>query len=127
MRYLYRKTKTEAKKALREALRDRDDNIVPPSRMTLCNLLDERMDERRETISRRTWINQESIVRCRVKPHIGSERRCKQSVKDEQLFTAGCLQKDSQPLPSDKSTSYSNKPCGTPCTRSTYAPILLTT
>ena len=32
-RYIYRKTKAEAKKALREALRDRDDNIIPPSKI----------------------------------------------------------------------------------------------
>jgi len=34
MRYLYRKTKTEAKKALREALKDRDDNFVPADLQT---------------------------------------------------------------------------------------------
>ena len=28
-RYLYRKSKAEAKQALREALKDRDDNIIP--------------------------------------------------------------------------------------------------
>ena len=34
-RYFYRKSKGEAKEALREALRDGDDGIVPPSKMTL--------------------------------------------------------------------------------------------
>jgi hypothetical protein len=34
-RYIYRKSKGEAKEALREAQRDRDDGIVPPSKMTL--------------------------------------------------------------------------------------------
>jgi hypothetical protein len=32
-RYIYRRTKAEAKKALREALRDRGDNIIPPSKI----------------------------------------------------------------------------------------------
>ena len=39
-RYLYRKTEAEARKALRKALRDRDDNIVPVGKMTLNDLLD---------------------------------------------------------------------------------------
>ncbi len=30
VRYLYRKSKSEAKQALREALKDRDEGIVPP-------------------------------------------------------------------------------------------------
>ena len=83
-RYIYRKTKTEAKRALREALRDRDNNIVPPSKMSVSNLLDEWLEDRRETISLRTWISQESIVRCRIKQHIGSERLCTLSGKDVQ-------------------------------------------
>jgi hypothetical protein len=40
-RYLYRKTKAEAKKALRQALKDRDEGIIPPSKMTVGALLDE--------------------------------------------------------------------------------------
>ncbi len=54
-RYLYRKTKNEAKKALREALRDRDDNIFPPDKVTVAQYLDEWMDERKNTVSPRTW------------------------------------------------------------------------
>ena len=34
-RYLYRKTKAEAKQELCEALRDRDDNMIPAEKMTL--------------------------------------------------------------------------------------------
>ena len=73
-RYLYRKTKAEAKKALREALRDRDDNIVPPDKMTVGLYLDEWLDEIRGIVSYRTWINQEIAVRRHIKPHIGSLR-----------------------------------------------------
>jgi integrase len=81
-RYLYRKTKTEAKKALRQALKDRDDNYVPADKITVGMYLDEWMDERRQTVGHRTWRVQESIIRCRVKPHIGPVRLCKLSGRD---------------------------------------------
>jgi hypothetical protein len=81
-RYLYRKTKTEARKALRQALKDRDDGYVPADKLTVGQYLDEWMDERKNTVSTRTWRVQESIVRCRVKPHVGSQRLCKLSGKE---------------------------------------------
>jgi hypothetical protein len=40
-RYLYRKSKAEAKKALRQALKDRDEGIIPPTKTTVGVLLDE--------------------------------------------------------------------------------------
>jgi predicted negative regulator of RcsB-dependent stress response len=40
-RYLYRKTKAEAKKALRQALKDRDDGYVPADKLTVGKYLDE--------------------------------------------------------------------------------------
>lgn len=76
-RYVYRKTKAEAKKALREALKDRDDGFVPADRLTVGMYMDEWMEERKNTVSARTWRVQESIIRCRVKPHIGDKRLCK--------------------------------------------------
>ena len=97
-RYLYRKTKTEAKKALRQALKDRDDIEM---------YLDEWMDERRQTVSHRTWRVQESIIRCRVKPHIGSHRPSKLSGKDRRrsrsasgTFYAGSWIRTSENSPS---------------------------
>jgi hypothetical protein len=33
-RYLYAKTKPEVRRKLRQALRDRDEGIIPPSKMT---------------------------------------------------------------------------------------------
>lgn len=81
-RYLYRKTKAEVKKALREALKDRDDGFVPADRLTVGLYIDECMEERRNTVSGRTWGVQESIIRCRVKPHIGDKRLCKLSPSD---------------------------------------------
>ncbi len=82
VRYIYRKSKAEAKQALREALRDRDEGIVPPSKMTVGMYLDDWFEDRRDTISPRTWRNQESIVRCHVKAHIGSQKLSKLSGKD---------------------------------------------
>src|SRR5215203_3530083 len=81
-RYLYRKTKGEAKKALREALRDRDEGFVPADKLTVGLYLEEWMDERRNTVSGRTWRVQESMLRNRVKPHIGDVRLSKLSPAD---------------------------------------------
>jgi integrase len=61
-RYLYRKTKVEARKALREALEDRDDNFVPADKITVGMYLDEWLDERRQTVSHGTWRVRESII-----------------------------------------------------------------
>ena len=76
-RYVYRRTKAEAKKALRAAIKDRDDGFVPADRLTVGMHVDGGMDERKNTVSARTWRVQESIIRCRVKPHIGDKRLCK--------------------------------------------------
>ena len=82
VRYVYRKTKAEAKKALREALHDRDEGFVPADKLTVELYLDEWMDERRNTVSARTWRVQESMIRNRVKPGIGDYRLCKLAGKD---------------------------------------------
>jgi len=73
-RYLYRKTKNEAKLALREALKDRDDGITPPSKITVAAMLDSWLEDIRDTVSYRTWINQELIVRRHLKPNIGATK-----------------------------------------------------
>ena len=77
VRYIYRKTRQEAKKALREALQDRDEGFVPADKLTTALYLEEWMDERKSTVSGRTWRVQESMLRNRVKPHIGDKRLCK--------------------------------------------------
>ncbi len=82
VRYIYRKSKNEAKQALREALTDRDSGIVPPSKMTVGMYLGEWFEDRRNTISPSTWRNQESIIRCHVQPHIGSQKLCKLAGKE---------------------------------------------
>jgi integrase len=80
-RFVYRKTRADAKKALRQALKDRDDGYVPADKLTVGMYLDEWMDERKNTVSARTWRVQESIIRCRIKSHVGSQKLCKLSGK----------------------------------------------
>jgi integrase len=68
-RYLYRKTKAEAKQALREALHDRDDNITPLDKLTLVDALQQWLDNMEGSVSLRTWTNREALVRIHVQPH----------------------------------------------------------
>ena len=69
-RYIYRKCKGEAKQALRQALKDRDDGISP-NKMTVAAYLDSWFEGARDAVSYRTWLNHESIVRLHLKPTIG--------------------------------------------------------
>lgn len=86
-RYLYRKTKARAKTALREALRDRDDNIVPADKLTLNDALDAWLDGMRDSVSLRTWTNRESLVRIHIKPHpISAVRMTKLKADDLRAF-----------------------------------------
>ena len=82
VRYVYRKTRGEAKKALREALRDRDEGYVPADKLTVGLYLDGWMDERRDTVTPRTWRTQESMLRNRVNRYIGDVRLCKLTPAD---------------------------------------------
>lgn len=77
-RYIYRKTRAEAKSVLREALKDRDDNIAPPDGFSLNEALEGWLDGMRDSVSLRTWTNRESLVRIHIKPHsIGTKKLCK--------------------------------------------------
>src|ERR687889_352059 len=82
VRYIYRKTKQDAKKALREALQDRDEGFVPPEKLTVGKYLDDWMEERKSVVSARTWRVQESLLRNNVIAHIGDTRLCKLSPDD---------------------------------------------
>jgi integrase len=82
VRYIYRKTKQEAKKTLREALQDRDEGFVPVDKLTVGLYLEGWMQERKYTISARTWRVQESMIRNRVTAYIGDARLYKLSGKD---------------------------------------------
>ena len=72
--YLYRTSKGEARKALRQALKDRDEGIIPASKTTLNGLLDSWLEDMEGTVSRRTLENRECMVRVHIKPTIGSQR-----------------------------------------------------
>lgn len=81
-KYLYRRTKGEARKALREALKNRDEGIVPATNITLNDLLDSWLEDMEGTVSRRTMVHRESIYRVHVKTSIGRQRVSKLSHKD---------------------------------------------
>jgi integrase len=85
-RYLYRKTRVEAKAALRKALQDRDNGIVPASKMSVSAFLDEWLDELADTVSRRTWLNRESLIRVHLKTTIGTKQLAKLTHKDIQVI-----------------------------------------
>jgi len=73
-RYLYAKTKTEVRRKLRQALKNRDEGIIPPSKMTVGNLLDEWLEDMRGDVSHRTWLNREGFARLHLKPTIGTKK-----------------------------------------------------
>jgi integrase len=73
-RYLYARTKTEVRRKLRQALKDRDEGIIPPSKMTVAALLDEWLEDIRGDVSRRTWMTREGFVRNHIKPAIGTKK-----------------------------------------------------
>ena len=73
-RYLYRKSKGEAKKALRAVLKDRDEGLTPPSKITVGTYLDEWLEDMRDTVSHRTWVTREGFVRNHIRPAIGTKR-----------------------------------------------------
>jgi hypothetical protein len=77
VRYVYRKTRGEAKKALREALQDRDEGYVPSDKLTVGLYVEGWMEDRHDTVSARTWRVQESMLRNKVNPYIGDVRLCK--------------------------------------------------
>ncbi len=91
VRYIYRKTKQDAKKALREALADRDAGFVPPEKLSVGTYLDEWMEERKATISFRTWRVQNSLVNNRIKVNIGQTKLCKLTSKDVRGLYAALL------------------------------------
>ncbi len=85
-RYVYRKTKGEARQALREALKDRDEGINPTDH-TVNDMLEAWLGDISHTVNRRTYLNRESLYRCHIKNHaIGTKKLTKLSSKDVQGF-----------------------------------------
>jgi site-specific recombinase XerC len=80
-RYLYRKSKGEARKALRQALKERDEGVNPTS-ITVGAFLDSWLVDMRDAVGHRTWLNHEGIVRLHLKPTIGAKRLAKLTSKE---------------------------------------------
>ncbi len=81
MAHLYRKSKGEARKALRQALKDRDEGVSPTS-ITVGAFLDSWLVDMRDVVSYRTWLNHEGIVRLHLQPTIGAKRLTQLTPKD---------------------------------------------
>ena len=73
-RYLYAKTKTEVRRKLSQALKHRYEGLIPPSKVTVANLLDEWLKDMRGDVNHRTWLNREGFVRLHLKPELGTKR-----------------------------------------------------
>ena len=67
-RYIYRKTKKEAKQALREALKNRDDGIAP-SKLTVKDVLTNWLEEGKHEVSARTFSHREGLVQINFYQH----------------------------------------------------------
>ena len=80
-RYLYRKSKGEARKALRQAPKDRDEGVSPTT-ITVVAFLDSWLVDMRDAVGHRTWLNHEGIVRLHLKPTIGAKRLAQLIPKD---------------------------------------------
>ncbi len=80
-RYIYRKSKGEARRALRQALKDRDEGINP-NRMTVAAYLDSWLENARDAVSYRTWLNHECIVRLHLNPIIGAKKLARLDSRD---------------------------------------------
>ncbi len=81
-KYLYRKTKGEAKQSLREALRDRDAGITT-TEQTVNDALESWLGDIRREVSHRTWVNRESLYRCHIKPHAIGTKKIKSITPDD--------------------------------------------
>jgi predicted RNase H-like HicB family nuclease len=60
-RYLYRKTKQEAKQALLEALRDQDEGISP-DKITVKRYLEDWLQDQRGVVSERTLLIKRGLL-----------------------------------------------------------------
>jgi integrase len=82
-RYLYGKNKTEVSRKLRQALKDRDEGITPgDGKVTVAAFLELWLEDMKDVVSRRTWLNHESMVRLHINPAIGTKKLAKLFPKD---------------------------------------------
>ena len=85
-KYIYRRTKGEAKAALREALKDRDDGITTTDH-TVNAAVEAWLDEIQSTVSQRTWVNRNGLYTNHIKNHsIGTTKLVKITPDDVRNF-----------------------------------------
>ncbi len=85
-KYIYRKTKGEAKSALAEALQDRQDGITKTDQ-TVNTAIETWLEETHSTVSYRTWINRNGLYRNHIQNHtIGSTKLVKVTPDDVRSF-----------------------------------------
>jgi integrase len=68
-RYVYRKTKAEAKEALKEAIRDQEEGISP-DRLTVTDYLEDWLENQKGVVSVRTLIVKRGNLRVHVYPNL---------------------------------------------------------
>lgn len=87
-RYLYRKTRPEVRAALKEALKDRDEGI-DPTKITVNAAIEIWLEETKNTVSERTWINRNRTYRNHIQNHsIGNKKLAKVTPQDVRGFYA---------------------------------------
>ncbi len=85
-KYLYRKTKGEAREALNQAIADRDAGIKVTD-VTLNAAVEAWLEDTQDSISLRTWVNRESLYRCHIKPtDIGKKKLKTVTAEDIRSF-----------------------------------------
>jgi integrase len=73
-RYVYSKDRREAQQALAQAIAGMENGYTPPQKQTVAAVLDEWLENMRESVSRRTYLNRESLVRVHPRPGLGAVR-----------------------------------------------------
>ena len=80
-RYTYRKSKREAKEALREAVKNRDEGISP-EKITVREYLEDWLEGQKGVVSERTLVVKKGNLRVHVYPALGNKRLSKLTAKD---------------------------------------------
>jgi integrase len=80
-RYLYRKSKQEAKQALQEALRDQEERISP-DKITVKRYLEDWLQDQQGVVSERTLLITRVNLETHIYPALGEKRLWKLTAKD---------------------------------------------
>jgi hypothetical protein len=80
-RYLYRKTKAEAKGALKEVIRDQEEGISP-DKLTISDYLEGWLESQKGVVSERTLIVKRGNLQVHVYPTLGNKRLSKLTSRD---------------------------------------------